>query len=130
MYGVTRRDQIATRLQVYDRIRHNRASSIQLLSSAGLDQGAHPDVEQYMEGNPVPGKTETLQGTPPFIHLSANEWLVTQVTPQDLKEYALLHDVVGRSAQDMRRLDSTYSPPSDFLHAETVEDKPGHSAGL
>lgn len=57
MYGVTSHSQIEQRLEVYEQIRHSRASSIQLLSSAGLDQGlAHEDVEQYMEGNPVPGK--------------------------------------------------------------------------
>lgn len=60
MYGVTDRSQIRDRLAVYDKIRHDRATSIQLLSSFGLDQGPDQAVEQYMEGNPIPSKAEML----------------------------------------------------------------------
>lgn len=54
MQGVTDRGQIAAQLAVYNKIRHSRASSIQLLSSSGMDQKPHEDVKQYMEGNPIP----------------------------------------------------------------------------
>lgn len=57
MYGVTDRSQISDRLAVYQKIRYNRASAMQLLSSFGLDQGSEQDVVQYMEGSPVPSKT-------------------------------------------------------------------------
>lgn len=39
-----------------------------------------------------------------------------------MKEWALLHDVVGRSVEDMRQLDSTYSLPPDFLLVEAVKN--------
>lgn len=61
MNGVTACSQIKERLEVYEKIRHDRASSVQLLSSSGLDQGAHEDVEQYMEGNPVPGEVTPIE---------------------------------------------------------------------
>lgn len=83
MYGVTSRSQIRKRLEVYDQIRHDRASSVQLLSSSGLDQGPHQDVEQYMEGNPVPGKVDMFPKSACLVApVNANRFLPISDTPR------------------------------------------------
>lgn len=68
MQGVTDRTQIAGRLSVYEQIRHSRASSVQLLSSFGMDQTPHEGVRQYMEGSPIPSMSLGVSGRRETAH--------------------------------------------------------------
>ena len=58
MCGVTDPSQIEERLVLYERIRRNRASSIQVLSNFGYDETAPPELSEFLEaeGQPMPGK--------------------------------------------------------------------------
>jgi salicylate hydroxylase len=49
-------DQVESRLQIYEYVRRNRASAIQILSNAGVDQGEliSQDILQFMDK--VPGE--------------------------------------------------------------------------
>ena len=56
MHGATAKSQIKERLALYERIRRNRASSIQVLSNFGFDETAAPEVAEFLkaEGEPMP----------------------------------------------------------------------------
>jgi salicylate hydroxylase len=58
MHGVTDVSQIEERLALYEKIRRNRASSIQVLSNFGFDETAPPELAEFLdaEGQPMPGK--------------------------------------------------------------------------
>lgn len=56
MYGVTDASQIADRLKVYEKVRYNQASFIQVMSNVGFDETPPPELVNYLEGRPVPSK--------------------------------------------------------------------------
>jgi salicylate hydroxylase len=56
MYGVTDPSQIEERLAIYQKIRRNRAASIQVLSNFGYDEGPREELVGFLEGRPIPSK--------------------------------------------------------------------------
>lgn len=58
MHGVTDPSQIEERLALYEKIRRNRASSIQVLSNFGYDETAPPELAEFLEaeGQPIPSE--------------------------------------------------------------------------
>ncbi|KAH6683935.1 hypothetical protein B0J14DRAFT_571724 [Halenospora varia] len=46
--------EIRKRLAIYERIRRNRAASIQVLSNYGFDEGAPAELAKFLEGEPSP----------------------------------------------------------------------------
>jgi salicylate hydroxylase len=58
MHGVTESSQIEERLALYEKVRRNRASSIQVLSNFGYDETAPPELAEFLdaEGQPIPSK--------------------------------------------------------------------------
>lgn len=54
--GVTKVSQIGTRLEMYEKIRRNRASIVQILSNVGSDQDVPEEIIEFMEGNPLPSE--------------------------------------------------------------------------
>jgi hypothetical protein len=46
--------QIPQRLAIYERVRRNRAASIQILSHFGYDEAVPDELVDFMEGQPVP----------------------------------------------------------------------------
>jgi salicylate hydroxylase len=62
MHGVTEPSQIEGRLALYEKIRRNRASSIQVLSNFGYDESAPPELAEFLqaEGEPIPSKSPAI----------------------------------------------------------------------
>jgi hypothetical protein len=56
MHGVTNTSQIEERLALYEKIRRNRAASIQILSNFGADEETPPELADFLEGHPMPSK--------------------------------------------------------------------------
>lgn len=56
LHGVTDTSQIEERLAIYEKIRCNRASTIQVLSNFGFDEEAPEEVAEFLEGRPLPSK--------------------------------------------------------------------------
>jgi salicylate hydroxylase len=56
LHGVTDISEIEERLVIFEKIRRNRASSIQILSNVGGDQTAPEELLEYMEGQSIPSK--------------------------------------------------------------------------
>jgi hypothetical protein len=54
MQGVTGRSQIEARLAIYEQIRRECASSIQVMSKVGMDAEKPKELAQYLEGRPWP----------------------------------------------------------------------------
>ncbi|KAK1974485.1 hypothetical protein LZ30DRAFT_640235 [Colletotrichum cereale] len=57
MSGATKAD-IPERLAIYHKIRHNRASAIQIMSNYGFDQKPPDEVVNYLEGQALPTNAE------------------------------------------------------------------------
>jgi len=56
MYGVTNASQIDQRLALYQKIRRNRAASIQILSNYGYDEEVPTELAGYLEGRAIPSE--------------------------------------------------------------------------
>jgi salicylate hydroxylase len=50
------KDTIEERLEIYQKIRHHRASAIQILSNYGFDQKPPDEVMGYLEGQALPSE--------------------------------------------------------------------------
>ncbi|KAB5515523.1 FAD binding domain-containing protein [Coniochaeta sp. 2T2.1] len=63
MHSVTNPSQIEKRLELYEKMRRNRASSIQVLSNFGYDETAPPELAEFLqaEGQSIPGKFTRLR---------------------------------------------------------------------
>lgn len=68
MYGVTNASQIDQRLALYQKIRRNRAASIQILSNYAYNEEVPKELAGYLEGRPIPSKQLTTH-----IWLKINE---------------------------------------------------------
>jgi salicylate hydroxylase len=55
MAGITDVSQIPARLKIYEKIRRNRAASIQVISKIGMDEELPPELAQFLEGRNFPG---------------------------------------------------------------------------
>lgn len=55
MVGATN-ETVEERLAVYQRVRHHRASAIQILSNYGFDQKPPEEVMEYLEGQSLPSE--------------------------------------------------------------------------
>ena len=55
--GATDTSQIEERLSVYEKIRRNRASSIQILSNFGYDETVPEELHAFLEGCAMPSKS-------------------------------------------------------------------------
>lgn len=56
LHGCTSKTEIPERLALYEKIRRNRAASIQVMSNFGLDEGVKMELEEFMEGEKVPSE--------------------------------------------------------------------------
>lgn len=55
LHGCTSKMEIPQRLALYEKIRRNRAASIQVMSNFGLDEGVKMELEEFMDdGEKVP----------------------------------------------------------------------------
>lgn len=138
MHGVNDPSEIEKRIGLYEKIRRNRASSIQVLSNFGYDETAPPELAEFLdaEGEAIPSKiaTNTLVDT-------ANQ-LQHSESMGDMVKLAYGHDVVKRTVETMTAFDPKWKLPEGFFPAASrtaeatgVSDgaphvKPGESFGV
>lgn len=56
MSGVKKASEIEERLAIYQKIRMNRASLIQVLSNFGADEVSAPDIADFLDGRQMPSE--------------------------------------------------------------------------
>ena len=59
MNGATDATQVASRLALFEQIRRNRVSAIQVLSNFGFEEKIDEDMVKYMDGKPIPSESTT-----------------------------------------------------------------------
>lgn len=91
MHGVTDPSQIEERLVLYEKVRRNRASSIQVLSNFGYDQEAPVELTEFLEGQPMPK------------------------TMPDMVKLAYGPDLVRRIVKTMTEVDPGWKLPEGFF---------------
>ncbi|KAM7220458.1 hypothetical protein V8F06_004237 [Rhypophila decipiens] len=84
-------EKIRERLQIYESIRRNRASAMQIMSNYGYDEDIPPEMEEYLEGVPIP--------------TTAAQQIELQYAP----------DVVKRTVETMTAFDSSWKLPDGFF---------------
>ncbi len=64
--GVSKPEEIEERLSLYQKIRRNRASAIQILSNAGIDQShlVYEDLKEYLAEPDIPSKHKNPRAPP------------------------------------------------------------------
>jgi len=97
MHGVTDASQIEERLVIYEKIRRNRAASIQVLSNFGYDE-SHETIAKELSG--------LLEGR--AVPTNLNERV----------ELAYSEDVLQRTVQLMTEFDPSWKLPEGFFPAE------------
>ncbi|KAI6643888.1 hypothetical protein MCOR14_001697 [Pyricularia oryzae] len=90
MLGATK-SQVPERLAIYQKIRHNRASAIQILSNYGFDQKPPEEVLNYLEGEALPSNAE------------------------ETLKFNYRTDAVQRVVDHMRVYDPAFQIPDDFF---------------
>jgi hypothetical protein len=118
MYGVTDPSQIPQRLAVYQKVRYNRASFIQIASNYGFDDHVQSELANYLEDRTMPSKSILFNSFPRMrfqrdivlIHL------LESVT--DMVHGNYTYDVVKKVITVMRAdVDPNYELPPDFYAA-------------
>ena len=56
MNGATNASQVPARLALFEQIRRNHVSAIQVLSNFGFEEKIDEDMVKYMEGKPIPSE--------------------------------------------------------------------------
>ncbi|KAM7208343.1 FAD/NAD(P)-binding domain containing protein [Naviculisporaceae sp. PSN 640] len=84
-------EKIEARLQLYESVRRNRASAIQVMSNYGYDQAPPPELEEYLEGVEIP------------------------TTPAQQFQLQYGPDVVKRTIETMEAFDLSWKMPDDFF---------------
>ncbi|KAK3693245.1 hypothetical protein B0T22DRAFT_35934 [Podospora appendiculata] len=92
LHGVTEVSQIEARLELFEKIRRNRASAIQVMSNFGFEEKMPDELPEFLEGQPVPA------------------------SPSAILEYGYMHDVVKRTVQTMTEFDPAWSLPEGFFN--------------
>ncbi|KAK3380837.1 FAD/NAD(P)-binding domain-containing protein [Podospora didyma] len=94
LHGATKASfdaEIEERLAVYEKIRRNRASAIQVMSNFGFDEKAPDELTEYLEGMPVPK------------------------TAMDMLNIAYSPDVLERTVKTMTEYDPEWKLPEGFF---------------
>jgi len=123
--GVTDVSQIEARLAIYEKVRRNRASTIQVLSNFGMDEEAPDELHEFLEGRPAPSKCIPL-----LVSLSYCKVLLDVVvncfmhtaTVEEMIQIAYVPDVVKRTIQLMTEFDPSWKIPDDFFPVTPKRD--------
>lgn len=115
MYGVTKKEQIEERLALYEKIRRNRAASIQIMSNFGADEETPAELAGFLEGNPMPSKyLHTLFACKFWMRI--DELCVESVS--DVKAIAFGGDVMKKIVEEMKAFDpENWKIPEGFFPA-------------
>ncbi|KAK3392895.1 FAD binding domain-containing protein [Podospora didyma] len=92
LYGVSTPEEIENRLKLYEKIRRNRASAVQILSNVGQDQThlVSDELKPFMEESVIPEN------------------------PSEILDFTFAHDVVGAALKVMQDYDENYQLPPGF----------------
>ncbi|KND86592.1 3-hydroxybenzoate 6-hydroxylase 1 [Tolypocladium ophioglossoides CBS 100239] len=98
LHGASTPEEIEKRLEVYERVRHNRASIIQILSNVGQDQSEliRDQLRQFMADDEIP------------------------TSPREIRKYSYGFDIVRTTVNAMRELDPGFQLPPDFFEGEVI----------
>ncbi|UNI21292.1 Salicylate 1-monooxygenase [Purpureocillium takamizusanense] len=98
LHGASSPADIESRLEIYDRVRRRRASAIQILSNAGLEQSEFVQRElcQYMDPDEIPK------------------------TMDETYKYSFGFDVVRETLKAMRQRNPDFRLPEDFFESEVA----------
>lgn len=93
MSGVTSKDEAKERFQIYEQVRHARASVIQVLSNVGQDQlkEIRHEAARYIPEDRVPSN------------------------PQEVRQFNFHFDIVDASVKAMKQYDPSFDLPADFF---------------
>ncbi|KAK4174192.1 putative salicylate hydroxylase [Triangularia setosa] len=96
LHGASTPAEIENRLEIYEKVRRNRASAIQILSSVGMDQGhlVLNNLEPYFPEGQIPK------------------------TPPEMMEFASGYDIVAASTKAMKELDPGFELLADFFESK------------
>lgn len=109
MHGATDVSQMEERLCLFEKIRRNRASSIQVMSNTPYDEPMPPELAEFLEGQPLPGKCcGTSWG-------SVADRMFVSASMGDMVKLAYGPDIVQRIVQTMTAFDSNWKLPEDFF---------------
>ncbi|RYO96261.1 hypothetical protein DL765_011642 [Monosporascus sp. GIB2] len=108
--GVSTPEEIEERLELYQKIRRNRASAIQILSNVGADQShlVYEDLKEFLAEEDIP------------------------TNPSEITDFNFGYDVVEASLEAVRQLRRAPTPPPDGVindvaadhHANNLVDNP------
>ncbi|KAK3686127.1 hypothetical protein B0T22DRAFT_467387 [Podospora appendiculata] len=103
--GVSTPEQIAERLAVFEKARRFRASAIQIMSNAGVDQVdiIHEQVQKYVE--------------------------VVPKTHQDFAHFNWGHDIVKSTVDLVKELDPAFELPAEFFRGNPYMPPPREQVG-
>ncbi|KAJ2977609.1 hypothetical protein NQ176_g4271 [Zarea fungicola] len=109
--GTTSKDEICERFKIYETIRRNRASVIQILSNVGMDQAEQlkHEVLPYLAEDKIPTNLETI------------------------RDFNFGHDATEASLEAMHRYQPNFALPDDFFDRAVIgapKTEPSSSDGL
>lgn len=134
MYGVAASpssSQISERLAAYESIRRNRAAAIQVMSNYGMDEVKPKEMEEFMEGETVPGPYYLIPSLLRYVKCAAICWVFRRLDMETwltIDVYGLVnakevigmtygHDVVKRTVAHMVAIDPEWKLPENFFPA-------------
>lgn len=93
MSGATSKEEAKERLEIYQQVRHSRASVIQVLSNVGQDQlkEIRHEAARYMPEDRIPSNQ------------------------QEVRQFNFHFDIADASIRAMRQYDPSFELPSDFF---------------
>lgn len=118
MAGATKA-QVPERLAIYHKIRHHRASAIQILSNYGFDQKPPEEVMDYLDGQALPSELSSCNATPSFFFF-LNKTLTRGATTREANaeetfKFNYRVDAVQRVIDHMMEYDPSFRVPRDFF---------------
>ena len=101
--------QIEERLDIYEKVRRNRTSAIQILSNVGQDQThlVHDELALYLDEKDIPSKPFPMKYRP------AADSLVENLA--EASHYNFNHDAVGTAVEAMKEYDASFELPAGFF---------------
>lgn len=111
LVGATK-ETVVERLKLYEKIRRNRASIIQIFSNAGQDQPEliRKDASAFMPEDKIPS---TLKPTHITSSTGTNNKLVER--PEDFFDYNFRYDIIEDSVSQLKDQYPAFELPSTFF---------------
>lgn len=106
---------VETRLRVYEDIRRNRASVMQIFSNAGQEEPEliREEASKFIPADRVPSKLSHR----PSLVVTADETLLTHIAenPEEFFAYNFGYDIIRDSVQQVQKVDASFELPASFF---------------